>query len=73
MNVMAKFEVKCAQWFVEQEDLGLVDYRARESDALALPSRELGRLALGEFAHSNHCEHGVDPCRAFGTRHLANA
>ena len=47
LQALAQLEVERAERLVEQQDLGVVDERARERDALLLAPRELVRPAVG--------------------------
>ena len=52
LHLLAQLQVERAQRLVEQQDLGLVDDRAGERDALLLPAGELvglARLVAGEL------------------------
>ena len=48
LHLLAELEVEGAERLVEEEDARPVDDRAGQRDALALPARELQRLALAE-------------------------
>ena len=60
LHLLAKLQVECAERLVEEEHLRPVDDRPRERDALALPARELDRLAVSVAAEADHVEHLVD-------------
>src|SRR5207342_3701898 len=70
LHRLPELEVEGAERLVQQEDLGTVDQRARQGHALALPARELARLALSEGRQLHHRERVGRAVAALGRRHL---
>ena len=64
LHLPAKLEVKRTERFVKQEHLGVVLQSPRDGDPLLLPTRELGRLAVGEVRQLNQLQGFV----GFGNR-----
>ena len=56
LHLLAQLEVEGAERLVEQQDLRVVDDRAREGDALTLAAGELCRLPGAETAEAHHLE-----------------
>ena len=56
-----------AQRLVEQEQLGVVQHRARDGEPLHHPARELGDGIVGAALHPDGLEHGLHARRASGT------
>ena len=68
LHLLAELQVERAERLVEQEHLGLVDDRARERDALALPARQLHRLAAARARTGARCRAPARPCAAAPAR-----
>ena len=71
-GLRAQLGVEVRERLVHEEDLGLTDERAPEGDALALPARELARLAREELADVERLRGRVDPAPDLVPRHLAH-
>src|SRR5208282_2738048 len=56
LHLLPQLEVQRAQRLVKQQDLRLVHYGAGQRHPLALPARELGRLALAQAAQPDHLQ-----------------
>ena len=66
LHRLAQFEVEGAEGFVEEQDLGFVDQRAGEGDALALASAKLGGFAGTVAVEFDEGEHFLGPGVALG-------
>ena len=71
-KVLAHLRVERTERLVEQQHLGLRRERPRERDPLALPARELVRVALGERRQLDEVEQLADPLFARLLRLLAH-
>ncbi len=58
-NPAAARDVDGGQRFVEQQERRTGQQRAGKRDALTLPSRQAGNLAIDQRLHFQHVEHGV--------------
>src|SRR5471032_722831 len=54
LHLLAQLQVERTERLVEEQHLRAVDHRARERDALALPARELHRLAVAVTLEAHH-------------------
>ena len=61
LRLLAQLLVERAQRLIEQQQLGPLDQRARQRDALALPAGQLMRLALRVGRHLDDIEYRGDP------------
>ena len=57
LHLLAQLQVERAERLVEQQHRRRVDDRPRERDALALPARELHRLAVADLREAHRAEH----------------
>ena len=60
--------VEVGERLVEQQELRLLDQGARQRDALLLPARHLGRLALQELLDLNQARRLARPLLGLGRR-----
>ena len=73
LESLAKLQVQRTERLVEQQDLGEVDERAGQSDALLLPTGELIGLAVDLRGEADPLELGLDPLGDLGLRDLLAA
>src|SRR5262249_33595242 len=52
--------IERAEWFVEQQHLGMIDHRPREGDALGHASREMVRKRIRKCFESYHPHEFID-------------
>jgi hypothetical protein len=69
LRVFTQLLVERTQGFVEQQQFGPFDQRARERHALLLAAGQLVRFALGEAAELHEFQHGGDALGDFHLRH----
>ena len=60
LHLTAELEVERAERLIEQEDVGAVDERAGDGDALLLAAGEAGDTALFEPGEADELEHAAD-------------
>ena len=68
----AQLGVEVGQGFVEQKQLGVAGQGPAHGHALALPARQLARLAVQQVPDLQHLRHTFDRCLAFDLGHLAD-
>ncbi len=66
LHLLTRLRVESAEGFVHQEDLGAKDQGARQSDALVLAARELGRAKVALGPEADRFEHLVDASLRLG-------
>ena len=71
-HLLAEVRVEIREGLVQQEHGRLHDDRARERDALLLPARELGRIAIPEGGKPHDVEDVADPGADLRTREAAH-
>ncbi len=72
-RTLPQLQVEGAQRLVQEQDLGLVDDRAREGDALALAAGKLVRPPVPQARKSNHLERPLHALLAGSPRHALDA
>ena len=57
LHFFAQLQVECAQRFIEQQHLGLIDERTRQRDSLPLAAGKLRRASLTLHAELHEIQH----------------